>query len=469
MLTYSFNSDNSSAKKTLYEQLYEYIKKDILSGVLAPGEKLPSKRAFSKNLGISIITIENTYAQLIAEGYLYSIPQKGYYISAIDDSISRGSNKNTSLTGSLPSAIPVYYADFASNQTESALFPFSVWAKLTRETLINKREELMMNPSYQGVRLLREAIAAYLLEFRGMKVSSEQIIIGAGTEYLYGLLLQFFESDYRYAVEDPGYQKIRKVYQNYHVDSVAIPMDQHGIQIKALEESNANIIHLSPSHHFPTGITMPVSRRYELLSWAASSSDHFIIEDEYDSEFRLTGRPIPTLQSIDVMNKVIYINTFTKSIASTIRISYMVLPAALLDEYAQKMSFYSCPVSNFEQYTLASFIQDGFFEKHINRMRNYYHNKRDVLLSVIKKSPLSSLVEIREEDAGLHFLMYIHTEIPDALLSERARDKEIHITPLSLYYSLEHTTEHIFIFNYSCIREDSMEEAINRLYSCLIT
>ena len=186
-------------------------------------------------------------------------------------------------------------------------------------------------------------------------------------------------------------------------------MDSDGVKVSELEEKKADIVHISPSHHYPTGIVMPISRRYELLGWASKNENHYIIEDDYDSELRLSGQPIPTLQSIDVSDKVIYMNTFTKTLSSTVRISYMVLPGQLLDEFYKKLSFYSCTVSNFEQYTLAKFIQEGYFEKHINRLRNYYHSKRDTLITAIRSSRLNESVTISGEEAGVHFLMEINT------------------------------------------------------------
>ena len=213
-----------------------------------------------------------------------------------------------------------------------------------------------------------------------MDVSPEQIVVGAGTDYLYGLLIQLLGHDKIYGMEEPGYQKISEVYQSHNVLCLHIPLDRQGICIDKLNASGADIVHISPSHHFPTGIITPISRRYELLGWASASDSHYIIEDDYDCEFRFMGKPIPSLQSIDVMDKVIYMNTFTKTLASTIRISYMVLPKHLMARFQQNLGFYACTVSNFEQYTLTRFIQEGHFERHINRMRNFYHSQRDLLL-----------------------------------------------------------------------------------------
>lgn len=264
-----------------------------------------------------------------------------------------------------------------------------------------------------------------------MQVEPEQIIIGAGTEYLHGLLIQLLGNHRIYGVENPGYHKIARIYENMKVEYAKVTLDQDGVSIRELEEKRVDVIHTSPSHHFPTGIVMPVSRRYELLGWAAKSPDHYIIEDDYDSELRLTGKPFPTLQSIDVSDRVIYMNTFTKTLASTVRISYMVLPLTLTEIFYQKLSFYSCTVSNFEQYTLAKFMENGSFEKHINRLRNYYQTKRDAILQVFQKEPLGKYVTIREEGAGVHFLMQIRTEKSEEEIVTEAKGKGIKLAPLS--------------------------------------
>ena len=371
-LTYSFTDIGSD---TLYNHLYKCIKNDILSGILAPGSRLPSKRSLAKNLGISVITVESAYGQLVAEGYIYSLPKKGFFVADISQSKEQQNALLSSENIRLSSGETSYIANFSSNQTDSENFPFSIWAKLIREILNENQKELVTNPPCGGILQLRQAIADHLKGYRNLHIEPEQIIIGAGTEYLYGLLIQLLGFDKNYAVEDPGYDKIYKIYKTHQVACSHIPIDESGIIIGELEKCHTDVVHISPSHHFPTGIVMPIGRRYELLGWASKSPDRYIIEDDYDSEFRMTGQPIPALQDIDVLERVIYINTFTKTLSSTVRISYMVLPKSLVNRFYKELSFYSCTVSNFEQYTLARFIEDGYFEKHLNRMRNYYHAK----------------------------------------------------------------------------------------------
>ena len=327
MLTY----DLTKTDGPLYKCLYECIKNDISQGKLSSGEKMPSKRTLAKNLGVSTITVENAYDQLIGEGYMFARPKKGYFIADVSDIRVIKAPVQKELSIKLPPEQDESIFDFSSNRTDSGNFPFSIWAKLMRETISLREQELLSVSPCGGVRELREAIASHLSSFRGMNVDPDQIIVGAGTEYLYGLLVKLLGTDKVYCVEDPGYKKISQIYECNNAKCLPVQMDEQGISVELIKKANAQIAHISPTHHFPTGITMPVNRRYELLAWANESSDRYIIEDDYDSEFRMNGHPIPPILSIDACEKVIYINTFSKSLTSTIRISYMVLPEHLAD------------------------------------------------------------------------------------------------------------------------------------------
>ena len=462
MLTYSFTNIGSDS---MYEYLYKCIKRDIIQGKIKAGEKLPSKRTFAKNLGISVITVENAYGQLMAEGYLYSMPKRGFYVADIGNTnpkIQPVKKRPVMVTGGESS----YFADFSSNQTDSEIFPFTIWSKTVRSVLNDNRIQLMINPPCGGILELRQAIAGYLRAFRGMQVQPEQILVGAGTEYLHSLLIQLLGNDLVYGVENPGYHKIARIYERMKVPYENIRLDTQGVEIRDLEEKQVDIIHTSPSHHFPTGIVMPVSRRYELLGWASKNPDHYIIEDDYDSELRLGGKPFPTLQSIDISDKVIYMNTFTKTLASTVRISYMVLPPSLAERFYRELSFYSCTVSNFEQYTLAQFMENGSFEKHINRLRNYYQNKRDAILKAFEQGPLGEYVTIQEEEAGVHFLMHIKTSLKEEVLVAEAKSRGIRLAPMSGYYSggRAEQYENTYVMNYSSVNPEQMERAAQVLY-----
>ena len=257
MLTYALENRGTD---TLYEYLYKQIKTDILSKKLVAGERLPSKRLLAKNLNVSTITVENAYSQLVAEGYIYSIPKSGYYVTDISADLMKPLPERPAKQFEKPKEKKTYFADFASNSTVEDAFPFSIWSKLLKEVMAENSKELMSRSPSKGVYELRSAVAGYLYQFRGMDVKPEQVIIGAGTEYLYGLIIQLLGYDKCYAVEDPGYQKISRIYQAQNVCCKFVAMDENGINMEALEESGADVLHISPAHHFPTGLVTPVSR-----------------------------------------------------------------------------------------------------------------------------------------------------------------------------------------------------------------
>ena len=323
--------------------------------------------------------------------------------------------------------------------------------------------KLLQDPEWVSSRTaeLREAIAAHLASFRGMTIDPDQVIIGAGTEYLYTMLIKLLGPDRIYAIENPGYKKLDSIYRSSGADCRYVEMDGKGLDPRRLAACGADIAHISPTHHFPTGITMPVSRRYELLAWAREKEGRYIIEDDYDSEFRLNGKPIPSLQSIDAGRKVIYMNTFSKSLTSTIRISYMVLPELLANRFFRELSFYSNTVSTFEQYTLAAFISRGYFEKHINRMRLHYGRKRQSVLSSIKGCFTEKECRVIENDSGLHFIIQFDTNLPDKTVEELLLKKGIKLQAIT-YFNLSKPKEdrHQFIINYSNIDADRIMEKL---------
>ncbi len=457
MLTYTFEKHGGVS---LYEQLYRHIKDDILSGRLAAGEKLPSKRTLSGHLELSVITVKNAYEQLIAEGYIYSVEKKGYFVSRIDRPLRVGAANVVPQSREQQS----YALDLVTNSISAENFPFTVWSKTMRRTILEQDTDLLQPPPFNGAPELRRAIAENLQQFRGMTVDPEQIVIGAGTEVLYHLLIQLLGRERIYAVEDPGYGKIGRIYESNQVPLRRIGLDEAGLSAAALRESDADVVHISPSHHYPTGIVMPIARRQELLRWADEKAGRYILEDDYDSEFRFVGRPIPTMFSTDRHQRVIYLNTFSKTIAPSIRISYMILPPHLLEEYRSRLSFYACTVSSFEQHTLAAFMAQGRYEQHINRMRNRYRQKRDAVIDAIRTGPLAGRVEIMEQDAGLHFLMRLDTQMSDQALRLAAAEKGIRLALLSDYYhNNDSAPQHVVVVNYSGIALDALRCGLARL------
>ncbi len=455
MLTYTLSK---ASKYPLYEQLYLCIRNDISSGKLLADTKLPSKRLFAEHLGVSKVTVEAAYSQLVSEGYIYSVEKKGYFV----EKVTVVDKMPKKIVSELPQT-EQYSADIKSNNVSLSAFPFSVWSKLMREVTLSYSREILLPVPFNGAPCLRRAICTYLAENRGMSVDPECIIVGSGTEYLYGLIIQLLGNNKKFALENPSYSKISKVYGANGAECTYVDMDSDGVNVKSLYEGGADVLHISPAHHFPSGTVTSQKRRYELLDWASKSNGRYIIEDEYDSEFRFIGKPIPPVQSIDANERVIYINTFSKTIAPSIRIAYMVLPPSLFLEFKQKLSFYSCTVPAFEQYTLAEFILRGYFERHISRMKRHYKTLRNDLISMIKKSSISGYVEILEPDSGLHFLMKLRTDKTDGYLTQKASDAGIRLAFLSEFYSSEPAPEHYVLVNYSGIDTEIFSKAINFL------
>lgn len=455
MLTYELKKQPGLP---LYESLYRCIREDILSGRLEPGTKLPSKRALSSHLRVSKITVENAYGQLLQEGYLTSREKVGYFVEDTEKPAPapKFSEKRREYS---PQGL-----DLTANG--SADFPFSVWMRLQRQVMLDLGETLLRPLPNQGLWALRQEIARHLAEFRLMSVDPDAIVIAAGTDILYTLLVQLLGRDKLYAVEEPGYDKIRKIYAACGATCQNAPMDEMGVCPEAL--GDAGVLHISPTHHFPTGIVTPKVRRQALLQWAAGGEDRYIIEDDYDSEFRFAAHQMPTMAAMDGSGRVIYMNTFSKTLAPSIRISYMVLPEALLRQYRQKLGFYSCTVSSFEQYTLAKFLELGYFEKHINRMRRFYKAKRDQVLEAIRGSSFAERITIREENAGLHFIIKVNTPLSEPELIARCRRAGLQIRTLSSYYhgAVPEKDEKCLVVNYSGLTEQKSRQ-LREALKCL--
>lgn len=437
----------------LYEALYRCLREDILTGKLAPGEKLPSKRALAQNLEVSKITVETAYNQLLSEGYLYAREKVGYFVEQVE----RRPREVSSEPAAPEESRPNWLLDLTENGTEG--FPFSVWMKLQREVMLDYGQTLLRPLPNRGIPELRRAIARHLGQFRGMRVDPENIILGAGTDFLYNLLIQLLGREKIYAVEEPGYGKIRKIYAAGGVRCVSAYLDSLGVIPESLER--AQVLHCSPSHHYPTGLVTPVNRRLELLDWAGT--DKWIIEDDYDSEFRFDAHPVPAMQALDGRGRVIYMNTFTKTLAPSIRISYMVLPGELMRAFQKRLGFYSCTVPSFEQYTLARFLDRGYFEKHINRMRKSYKSRRNTVISLLRHCAFSEKLTILEQDAGLHFLLRVDTPLSDGELTARLAQAGIRAQALSEFYQEGTTQQGYLVVNYSGIQEEDLRKALKAI------
>ena len=450
------------SKTPLYEQIYNYIKRDIQSGKIQSKEKLPSTRSLSVFLQVSRSTVELAYEQLLSEGYIESVPYRGYYVCEIE-----------ALCSSLPLQAPIqreaplkkveYEFDFSPNGIDLEHFPFNTWRKITKNTLMDDKKDMFQLGDSRGDPKLREAICNYLYQSRGVKCTAEQVIIGAGNDYLLMLLRSFLGNDYLVAMENPTYKQAYRMFEGLGFSVTTVNMDKNGMDVEKLKESRADIAYVMPSHQYPLGIVMPMKRRMELLAWADASENRYIIEDDYDSEFRYVGKPIPALQGYDKNGKVIYIGTFSKSIAPAIRVSYMVLPRRLMEVYRQYGSFISSTVSRIDQRILEEFIRGGYFERHLNRMRAVYKGKHDVLMEEMKK--LSSICEVSGDRAGVHILVRFKNGMTDKEIISQAAEAKVKVYGLSEYYirPMKGSGNATILMGYANLTESQIRTAVERL------
>jgi GntR family transcriptional regulator / MocR family aminotransferase len=447
----------------VYMQIYTHIKHMIEKGELKAHERLPSKRKFAKHLEISVMTVETSYQQLMLEGYVYALEKKGYFVEDYQSLKTHDMRQEADVPKKETEDDQPYRFAFDTNVVDTAKFPHDTWAKLARVVLSENHHEMLNVTHAQGLLDLRIEIKKYLAQYRGINVSERRIVIGSGTESLIGLIIQMLGRNRCYGVEDPGYGKIRDIYTASGVKLRLMSLDDKGVQVDDLERKAIDVIHITPSHQFPLGIVMPIKRRSECLSWAKRKEHRYVIEDDYDSEFRFQGKPIPALMGLDQDEKIIYMNTFTKSLAPSFRISYLVLPEHLLKSYEAISSYQGCSVPNFEQYILYKFMAGGYFERHINRMRNAYKAKRDAMIACLKAASERDLIEIRGADAGLHFILEVKNGMSERELIERAKEKGIRVTGLESYYKQASENRPALVIGYSGLSEKEIERAVDDL------
>ena len=461
MLTYDLEQRGKLAR---YDYLYRCIKEDILSGRLERGEKLPSKRALAAHLHIGVVTVENAYAQLEAEGYLYAREKRGYFVCPVGIRQS-GAEPPRSVERREERK---WLLDLVGSGGGTEGFPFSVWARLTRQVLAQKGKELLRAVPHNGIPELRQAISQHLYRCRGISADPEQVVVGAGTEYLYNLLVQLLGRERIYGVEDPGYAKAERVYALNGARCVFLPVDSRGVSPELLEESGCQVLHVSPNHQFPTGAVTPIARRQEMLRWAEGGEGRYIIEDDYDSEFRFTGRQIPALQTIDSGDRVIYVNTFSRTLAPSLRVSYLVLPRHLLEAYRERLGFYASTVPAIEQHTLARFLEEGYFERHLNRMRVFYRERRNQVIAAIQGSSLAGRCRVLGAEAGLHFLLELDTPLEDRVLTCRGERAGVRLSFLTQYQRrLGSAGEHTLVISYPGLDPAGMREGLEVLAKLL--
>lgn len=476
----------SDKSAPVYEQIYRFIKGEMQQGRIAARTRLPSTRKLAESLGVSRSTVQLAYDQLVAEGYLEPEPCRGYFAAQIDVLLNLGQRREAVREMGQPGRTsgqrqetaeapgdsraaktdsgkkaPRYWVDFSPRGIDLDHFPFNTWRKLSRETLTMANKNLFTSGDPRGERGLREAICRYLQSARGVDCRPDQILVGAGSEYLLMLLNQMLGRS-PIAMEDPTYKQAYRVFQRLGHPVAPVPMDKNGMKVDALEASGARIAYIMPSHQYPTGIVMPVRRRQELLAWAAKEEGRYIIEDDYDSEFRYRGRPIPALRGSDRNGNVIYLGTFSKAVAPAIRVSYLVLPEELVPQYQETCGFYASTVSRVDQEILRRFLEEGYFERHLNRMRGLYRNKHDLLLAELEQ--LRDRFLVQGDTAGLHVLLESREGWPETALMEKAAAAGIRIYGLSEYFLAPDRREsRTVILGYANLALEQIQKGIQML------
>ncbi|PFC84593.1 GntR family transcriptional regulator [Bacillus anthracis] len=450
---------NAKSKIALYVQLYEYIKKEIKDGTIPAFTKLPAKRKLASYLQVSKNTVEAAYEQLLAEGYIESASRKGYFVCKVEQMIYvEGSEAEVE---EIPFREENYKFDFTQTGVDTKTFPFTMYRKLINDVWQPHNNELLFLGHPQGELSLREEIAKYLYESRGVRCSASQIVLGAGTQILVKLLFQLLKGS-NYAVENPGYHRKMVVFEQGEEKVQMLSLDRDGICMADLENSDANVVFVTPSHQFPYGMIMPITRRTQLLQWAKKEEDRYIIEDDYDSEFRYSGKPIPALQGLDTDGKVIYMGTLSKALLPSLRMSYIVLPKNLIKKYQKEYLFYTQSVSRMDQEVIRKFLNEGYWEKHIHKMRVVYRKKRDRLVFEIGKY-FSNRVEVIGEDSGLHILLKVHNGMREEELIKEAAKYSIKIYPVSTYYKDDTAPENVVLLGFAILSEEEIAQAIQLL------
>ncbi|MDO5396859.1 MAG: PLP-dependent aminotransferase family protein [bacterium] len=441
---------NKSEK--LYIQLYNYIAAEIRSGRIAEGERMPSKKALASHLRLSVNTVETAYSILVQEGFLKSVPRSGYYARRLQ------SKTQISPRFNIPEKhTPEFDYDFSISAQDPDAFPSQTWIKLSKEVMY-ENPSLLRAGEFSGDIELRCAIAKYLYEFRGVSCEPNQIVVGAGMEYLLMLLTRILPEGSIYAVENPGYRKTHDIFANTGGRIEYIGLDNEGMITEELSYSGANIAYITPSHQFPTGIIMSADRRYKLLEWAYSAKNRYIIEDDYNNEFNYSIKPVPAMQGMDLHERVIYMSTFSRTLAPSIRIAYMVLPSSLAEPFFTLYGRFSPTVPRFEQHTLERFITGGWLERHLNRTRLLYRKRRDALIELLNSSNID--FEISGEKSGIQLLAKTNAA---AEIRKRAFENRIKLSYISDFYFTD-KQDNALIIGYA--RAD--EAALKRFNEILI-
>ena len=409
-------------EKTLYEKIYSDFVREIRTGSLKAGSKLPSVRQCAAENGVSINTVLGAYGMLVSEGYVTSREKSGFFVSEFEELLPAAKPEPAPASPERKQDKPEL-TDLSANLVDSSLFPFSTMRQLYRQTLSGQNISILENSGpFMGEEALRRSIATYVTNHKGINCDASHVVIGNGSSYHLQMIPSLFGEKPLFLMEEPGFRSTQDIVRDAGCEVAGIPVDDEGADISYIRQASAQnpdrltILHISPSHQFPLGTTMTASRRSSIIRWANGSPLRYIIEDDYDSDFRYNGHPIPSLQSMDTRGKVIYLGTFSRTLTPSIRISYMILPDELLEKYEARFSGYPCPVSRIDQKAVSLFMDNGHFERHINRMRRIFKARRNAVMDQIAQN--CPRAEIRGAEAGLHFI--VRFPVPEKQVIEAA-------------------------------------------------
>lgn len=446
--------ENSDSPK--YIQLYDAIKREIVSGMLLNGEKLPSVRNMAKMLAIGKVTVENAYSQLLVEGYIESKEKSGYYVTRFEANEFGHFKAQLNLPTRQKSTAPLI-KQYQTDGSDADAFNFQIWKKAVNKVLEYQYKDLLNYGDVQGEYTLRYEIAEFVHQSRGGICSPEQVVIGAGIQYLFGLIATIFrKTEHQIAFEYPGFTKGMYIFEDYGFETEKIPLEMDGINVDHLMASSAKIVYVSPSHQYPTGSIMPVKKRLQLIDWA-KSKDGYIIEDDYDSVLRYEGYPVPALQGLSDGGNVIYVGSFSKLLIPALRISFMILPHSLMPIFEAMKSRYSQSVSKIEQLALANFMKEGAFERHIRRIKKIYGRKNQLLVDAFQNNP-SPLFELIGMGSGVHVMLRFKNQVNIIEMMNATKQLGIVFEGINGF-----DQKNIIVFSYSGIPDHQIEEVVDQI------
>jgi len=446
----------------LYEKIYDHLKHLIEKDILNENDLMPSKRKLAEQFKVSPLTVEKAYMQLMDENYVYSIEKKGYFVGK--KVVLFNPKKDVKNYRLQEKEKEVYRYDFSTSHVDTEYFPNRVWAKLAREVLSEQHHQMLNDVDPMGLYDLRIEIAKHLDIYRGIEVDPKQILIGSSSTQLLSVVIELLGRTQTYGIEDPAYPKIFHILNTLDIKVDMVGVDQNGLMVDELKKSKINVIHVVPSHQFPLGVTMSIQRKKELLNWAYEKKDRYIIEDDYDSEFKYQGKPIEAIKGLDALDKVIYMNTFSKSLAPSFRVAYVVLPKPLLTLFDEISSYHRCTVPNFEQYILYKFMNTGSFTRHLHRMMKIYKQKLDAILNIMKNE---GDIKISGYESGLHFILSFKSNLREDEIVKRLNANNINVSGVRSYKNMnKHITDDInLVVGYAGIKISDIEIGFKDLIS----